>query len=417
MTTSFELADGVEDWRVLGGDASAWFPASSHATGAALGSRVAGLPDAAADVDVRATGVRVRLRGAGDGTADPAQVEAARAISAEARELGLRADPAALQDVRLVVETATPDAARSFWREVLDYEPVGEHVLMDPRHRDPLVAFRVREAVPPLRNRLHLDVVRPPDAVGAVQRALARTPTGPFGVMIADDEGNEVDLVPGERVPGGADTEDWWAVFAGTAFYATSSPEQAASLAVAVANLADDAGIPLLVDVRPGGVTIDTGKDQWHPDVQPAFSGLAGPLQAAARAAGGAPARDGARFVQIGMDAVDVPATRAFWAAALGYVEDPRQGLTDLYDPRRFGPVMFFQDMEASDDARRRQRGRIHVELAVPHDAVDARVDAALAAGGRVVEDERPGRCVVADPEGNELAITARTDDVGTALP
>jgi hypothetical protein len=33
-------------------------------------------------------------------------------------------------------------------------------------------------------------------------------------------------------------------------------------LAAAVAELADEAGMGLLVDLRAGGVTIDTGKDQ-----------------------------------------------------------------------------------------------------------------------------------------------------------
>ena len=30
------------------------------------------------------------------------------------------------------------------------------------------------------------------------------------------------------------------------------------------------------------------------------------------------------RFVQLGIDAVDVPAVRAFWTAVLGYEHDPR---------------------------------------------------------------------------------------------
>jgi hypothetical protein len=62
--------------------------------------------------------------------------------------------------------------------------------------------------------------------------------------------------------------------------------------------------------------------------------------------------------------------------------------------------------MEATDDARRAQRNRIHLDLFVPIDQVEARVQRALAAGGRVVRDEHAPRCwTVADPEGNEIDI------------
>ena len=42
-------------------------------------------------------------------------------------------------------------------------------------------------------------------------------------------------------------------------------------------------------------------------------------------------------FVQIGIDAVDIPTVRGFWRAVLGYEDDPRSelGVTDIYDPRR----------------------------------------------------------------------------------
>ncbi|MDO8363353.1 MAG: hypothetical protein Q7V88_10695 [Actinomycetota bacterium] len=61
-------------------------------------------------------------------------------------------------------------------------------------------------------------------------------------------------------------TADWQAVFSAMACYGTTSPTQQRDLAAAAATLADDAGFPLLVDLRPGLVIIDSGKDQWEDD-------------------------------------------------------------------------------------------------------------------------------------------------------
>jgi hypothetical protein len=70
--------------------------------------------------------------------------------------------------------------------------------------------------------------------------------------------------------------------------------------------------------------------------------------------------------------------------------------------------VLAFQQIDVSDTARRRQRNRIHLELAVPSDLARTRLATALATGGRLLE-ESEGRWRVADPEGNELVIVGRS--------
>jgi 4a-hydroxytetrahydrobiopterin dehydratase len=58
-------------------------------------------------------------------------------------------------------------------------------------------------------------------------------------------------------------------------------------------------------------------------------------------------------------------------------------------------------------DAPRPQRNRIHIDVSVPHDQAQARLEAALAAGGRLLSDAAaPAFWVLADPEGNEACIT-----------
>jgi len=156
-------------------------------------------------------------------------------------------------------------------------------------------------------------------------------------------------------------------------------------------------------DLRPDGVTIDTGKDQ-HEDER--FPALARRIQEAARGLGLVADPTRVRFVQLGIDAVDVPTVRNFWRTVLGYEYDPRPHVTDIYDPRRLNMPIFFQQMPASEEARRTQRNRIHVDVFVPDDQARARLDAALGAGGRIVyDDEAPAWWTLADPEGNEVDI------------
>jgi hypothetical protein len=394
MDSTAPGATGIgTDWRVVDGVATAWFDASSLVDGAALAGRVVELSPAIL-VDVRATGVRVRLD----------SDEHAETVSAAARDLGLAASPAVLQHLSVVVESSDPSAVRPFWESALDYAQEEDGGLADPLRRDPSYRIRQSSEPRPLRNRIHVDVVRP---AAAVEQAGLGEAFGPFGVCHADPDGNEVDLVPGDPLSEKTGTDDWQAVFSAMACYRTTSPAQQRDLTTAAAALAHDAGFPLLIDLRPGLVILDSGKDQWVDDahgLELDFVDLAEALQTAARELGATADPGLPRFVQLFFDAADVAVVRAFWVATLGYLHDRRAEASDICDPRRLNPVLLFQEIDASETERRRQRNRIHVELAVPSDLVDTHLAATLAAGGRLL-DETADRWRIADPEGNELVI------------
>ena len=111
------------------------------------------------------------------------------------------------------------------------------------------------------------------------------------------------------------------------------------------------------------------------------------------------------QVLEIGIDAMDIPSVRPFWKAVLGYADEPgRSGPQDaLVDPLGQGPAVWFQQM----DAPRPQRNRIHLDVSVPHDEAHERIEATVAAGGKVLSDaEAPAFWVLADPEGNEACIT-----------
>ncbi len=108
--------------------------------------------------------------------------------------------------------------------------------------------------------------------------------------------------------------------------------------------------------------------------------------------------------LEIGIDAMDIPAIRPFWKAVLGYRDEPgRSGpVNGLVDPLGEGPAVWFQQM----DAPRPQRNRIHLDVNVPDDEAPGRIEATIAAGGKLTYDaEAPAFWVLADPEGNEACI------------
>lgn len=420
----FQEADPSGDWRALGSGASTWYAAPSHAAGAALGSQILGLTQGGSDnapadslpapfdLDIRADGVRVRIPiTPEDGGFHPGHLALARTVSSAAAELGLRADPARVQDVQLAFDVLDQEPIISFWETALGYDRVGDEDVMDPVRRLPPIWFQHMDAPRPLRNRLHLDVVTPEPvastAVDALERLGGRAARHGYYATVADPEGNETDVLPLEA---GADrwqgegTEDWRLVFSAMTCYPVEDAQRAVELATRAAELADEADLPVAIDLRPALVVIDTGKDRW--ESEEGYEALAARVQQAARSLGLVADVSLPRFVQVGIDAVDIPAARRFWCAALGYEPDPRSHVTDIVDPGQLNPVLFFQDLDASDEARRAQRNRIHLDVFVPHDQAQARIEAALAAGGRLLyEDEAPDFVTLADPEGNEVDI------------
>ncbi|MCC8247073.1 VOC family protein [Saccharothrix luteola] len=198
----FHEAEGVEDWRVLFSGACAHFRVDSFTAGVALVDAIGGLAAGRdPEVDLRPAGVTVCLPPVGFGGQDRRDVELARRISAAARELGLPADPSAVQAVQISVDALVSATVMPFWRAVLGYEQVGDEDLLDPRRRGPSLWFQGMDAPRPQRNRIHVDVSVPHDQAEA--RVAAAIAAGgrlvsdrhaPEWWTLADAEGNEVDV-------------------------------------------------------------------------------------------------------------------------------------------------------------------------------------------------------------------------------
>jgi 4a-hydroxytetrahydrobiopterin dehydratase len=152
------------------------------------------------------------------------------------------------------------------------------------------------------------------------------------------------------------------------------------------------------VDLRPEGVTVRLFSGRWEQLSQRDVE-LARQISEAARELGAAADPSRVQHVQVAIDATAPGAVAPFWRAVLGY---DAAGAEDVLDPLRRGPTFWFQQM----DAPRPQRNRVHVDVSVPHDQAEARVAAAIAAGGHLVSDRHaPAWWTLADPEGNEADV------------
>jgi Glyoxalase-like domain len=98
---------------------------------------------------------------------------------------------------------------------------------------------------------------------------------------------------------------------------------------------------------------------------------------------GGYAAARAVQHVQVAIDAMDIARVRPFWHAVLGYAV---AGEEDLLEVHRQLPTFWFQQM----DSPRTGRNRFHIDIYVPHDQVQARIDAALEVGGRICAGGRP---------------------------
>jgi len=193
--------------------------------------------------------------------------------------------------------------------------------------------------------------------------------------------------------------DDWRVVTLGaSAVYRTASFTEGASFASRIAAIADELDHHPDVDLRARRVAIRTTthseKSLTELDVL-----LAQRIQSVAREFGLEPDPAAVQTVFLAIDAPhNVEAVRDFWQAALGYRQRREH---ELLDPLRRNPLVWF-----NDKPRRPGRNRLHVDISVPHDVAEARVQAVLDAGGRLLGDKHaPAWWSMIDADGNVADI------------
>ncbi|MEV4261965.1 VOC family protein [Kribbella sp. NPDC049584] len=193
---------------------------------------------------------------------------------------------------------------------------------------------------------------------------------------------------------------DWVVLHGGAvAVFPVASLVEAARLAEAVAQVAEADVILTLTD-RQLTVRLTRGVfrlEERHAEVARAVS-------AVARAHGAQADRSLAQEVSFAVaaqpDAIDV----GFWRAVLGYDE---LDYDNAVDPLGHGSTVWMQDL----DPNKSLRHAMHVDVSVAREEAENRLAAALAAGGRIVDDSTaPGAWILADRAGNKVCIAAWPD-------
>jgi 4a-hydroxytetrahydrobiopterin dehydratase len=199
--------------------------------------------------------------------------------------------------------------------------------------------------------------------------------------------------------------EDWRILFSGAhAFFRVGSFAEGAQFLAAIAEVAESVGHFPDVDLRPDGVTVRTASGEYgalsQRDVE-----LARRISAEAQTLGLAADPSQVQVVGIAVAQDEGSDVGPFWAAALGYRSlGPRE---DVVDRHRRNPYVSFQTLHPPKP----RRGRTHIDVSVPADQAEARVAAALEAGGRLADDTHaPHWWTLASPENHGVDIAAWPD-------
>jgi 4a-hydroxytetrahydrobiopterin dehydratase len=203
------------------------------------------------------------------------------------------------------------------------------------------------------------------------------------------------------------DLDDWVILHGGpTAVFRVGSLQEAGRLAAAVA---DVPGLEprTLLTAASDRLTVKLTREMWgtearHIEVARAISRLA-------REHGASGDRSAVQEVQLAVSAKPDAIDLAFWRAVLGYAplhED------NCIDPNGQGSTVWMQDLDPDKPLRH----AMHVDVSVARDQAEARLAAAVAAGGVVVDESAaPGAWILADRSGNKVCIAAWPD--GAPVP
>lgn len=150
---------------------------------------------------------------------------------------------------------------------------------------------------------------------------------------------------------------------------------------------------PVAVYRYPDG-SVEAGPNVTQQDVD-----LARQISGIAQSLGLKPDPSAVAQLEIALDTADMAAVGPFWAAVLTgstFVDK------DVFDPSGRIANLWFQPTDSHETPRQ----RFHLDLWIPPEVVPGRIEAALAAGGTVVnDDEAPAFTVLADPQGNKVCL------------
>ena len=203
---------------------------------------------------------------------------------------------------------------------------------------------------------------------------------------------------------------DWVVLHGGaTAVFRVGSLGEAALLAGSVADIPGLEGTGVLLTVGDGFLAVRLTRDLWQ--LAPRHIDLARAISAVARASNAVADRSAVQEVQVAIaakrDEIDVD----FWRAVLGYLP---MADDNAVDPLGHGSTVWMQVINAGKSLRH----AMHIDVSVAREQAAVRLQAALAAGGRIVDaSHAPAYWTLADRAGNRVCIVAWPDGSDRKLP
>ena len=202
--------------------------------------------------------------------------------------------------------------------------------------------------------------------------------------------------------------EDWVVLHGGpTAVFQTNTLADAAALAQAISQLPSLDGTPAHMSIVTKSLTIRLTREVWNTEVE--HIELAREISKIAKAHGAVANPSLVQEVQFAIAAKPEAIDVGFWRAVLGY----QPMLDDAgIDPLGISSNVWMQDLNVEKPLRH----AMHIDVSVSKKQAQNRVDAAVAAGGLIVDSsEAPSWWVLADRSGNKVCVVAWPDGAKAA--
>ncbi|MGE0816777.1 MAG: VOC family protein [Vicinamibacterales bacterium] len=158
----------------------------------------------------------------------------------------------------------------------------------------------------------------------------------------------------------------------------------------------------MLLTLADDRVSIRLTRDLWA--LESMHIALARAMSTAAHDLGAVPDRAAIQEVQLAIAAKPAASDVGFWRAVLGYAS---MADDNAVDPLGHGSTVWMQELDEGKSLRH----AMHVDVSVARQHVQARLAAAVAAGGRIVDESHaPSHWTLSDRAGNRVCICAWPD-------
>lgn len=197
--------------------------------------------------------------------------------------------------------------------------------------------------------------------------------------------------------------QDWVVLHGGpTAVFRTANLLDAAKLAQAIAQLPTLNKSQVHISLVSNALTVRLTREVWN--IETEHIGIAKDISQIAKSQGAVAEPGQVQEVQLAIAAKSEAIDLEFWRAILGY--SPMQE-DNAVDPLGISSTVWMQEL----DEKKALKHAMHLDVSVAKTQVEARLKAALAAGGVIVDDsEAPAFWILADRSGNKVCLVAWPD-------